>query len=592
MYEKLIQQLAECLRGNIVADEIYPLAFQLLAWVRASKLGRLAGGMAFNPAEPPRDAKHLFAVFSQIGSAGALGADSSAFVYVSPALQRLSPAQVIQALELLADANLKSPWAADSLTAMMSSGAGKGVMNLPNELTNLMAALVGVAPQMRVYLPFEQSFQLTAAVQACGASSYAETKTTWPSPWLINLLADTSVKVHVGDSIERPGFLGEGRLTQFDAGLSFPPLGVKYDSQLAARDLFGRFPEQTTSIAVLAVRHMLARTQGRAVIAVPNGVLFSPGAERALREDLLRNRQIEAVVGLPPALLSNAPLPFSLLVLNREKESDDIVFVDAVQDALFRKDGKGRAMLTGWEQVLSAVLSRADCTFSRVVPVADVLGNDAQLQVSRYCTTAIDSDLGAVLKKYPVRALAELVSFVRPLPTSTSEGDVTVMEVGPADFPDFGYALTPGRAVLIAQAALPKGRKQFLRPLDIAITIKGGVGKVAILPPEIDAGESSGWVVGQSCVVLRVDDEGIIDPRVLFSFLRSEVGQAQLKRIVSGASVPLILLRDLEKIKIPVPDRAEQDKTIEAFEKIVEIERLVANARDEQRKLSNAIWTV
>lgn len=92
--------------------------------------------------------------------------------------------------------------------------------------------------------------------------------------------------------------------------------------------------------------------------------------------------------------------------------------------------------------------------------------------------------------------------------------------------------------------------------------------------------------------MLRANDEGIIDPRVLFCFLRSEVGHAQLRRIVSGASVPLILLRDLEKTKTPVPDRAEQDKTIKAFEKIVEIERSVANARDEQRKLSNAIWTV
>jgi len=167
-----------------------------------------------------------------------------------------------------------------------------------------------------------------------------------------------------------------------------------------------------------------------------------------------------------------------------------------------------------------------------------------------------------------------------------------MMEVGPADFPDFGYAQTPGRAVLIAQAVLTKGRKQLLRPFDIAITIKGGVGKVAILPPEIDAVENSGWVVGQSCVVLRVDDEGIIDPRVLFSFLRSEFGQAQLKRIVSGASVPLILLRDLEKIKIPVPSRVEQDEAIKVFEKIVEIERLVASYRDEQQKLSNAIWTI
>ncbi len=592
MYEKLIQQLAQLLRGNIVSDEIYPLAFQLLAWVRASKLGRLTGEVTFNPAAPPRDARHLFAIFSQIGSAEVLGENSCAFAYVSPALQHLTPGQVVQALELLADANLESPWATGSLTASMTSGSGKGVMNLPTELTYLMVGLLDVAPQMRVYLPFEQSFQLTAAVQAQGASSYAEVKTTWPSPWLINLLSDTAIHGHVGDSLERPGFLKGGSLTKFDVGLSFPPLGVKYDLQLAERDLFERFPEQTASIAVLAVRHILARTRGRSVVAVPNGVLFSPGAERALRENLLIKKQIEAVVGLPPALLSNTALPFSLLVLNHERASDQVIFVDAAQDSLFRKDGKGRAVLTGWVQVLDAVLSGAECTFSRKVSTADVLDNDAQLQVSRYCTTAIDSDLGTVLQKYPVRMLAELVSFVRPLPTSPSEGDVRMMEVGPADFPDFGYAQTPGRAVLIAQAVLTKGRKQLLRPFDIAITIKGGVGKVAILPPEIDAVENSGWVVGQSCVVLRVDDEGIIDPRVLFSFLRSEFGQAQLKRIVSGASVPLILLRDLEKIKIPVPSRVEQDEAIKVFEKIVEIERLVASYRDEQQKLSNAIWTI
>ena len=101
-----------------------------------------------------------------------------------------------------------------------------------------------------------------------------------------------------------------------------------------------------------------------------------------------------------------------------------------------------------------------------------------------------------------------------------------MQEVGPADFPEYGYAQIPGREVFITEAAFAKGRKQFLRPFDIAITIKGSVGKVAIFPPEIDAGESAGWVAGQSCLVLRVDDGGIIDPRVLFSFLKSEIGQA------------------------------------------------------------------
>ena len=384
----------------------------------------------------------------------------------------------------------------------------------------------------------------------------------------------------------------DGRLAQFDVSLGFPPFGVKYDAQLAERDLFGRFPEQTGSIAVLAVRHILSRTKERAVVAVPNGLLFSPGAERSLREDLLTKRQIEAVIGLPAALLPNTALSFSLLVLNRKTTNDRIVFVDGSEESLFKKDGKGRAVLTGWEHIAALVLSGNEESFARIVPVDDVIKNDAQLQVTRYCKRSEDEAVEALLAKYRNRMLAELVTVLRPLPTSGSEGTVPVMEVGPADFPDFGYAHIPGREIRITEAALAKGKRQFLRPLDIAITIKGSVGKVAIFPPEINAGECAGWVAGQSCLVLRIEDKANIDPRVLFSFLKSEIGQAQLRQIVSGASVPLIQLRELEKIRIPIPEQIEQARTIETFEKIVEIERLVASSRNEQHNLSNAIWTI
>lgn len=592
MYERLMQHLTQILSGNMVPDEFYPVAFQLLAWVRASKLARLTGKQAFNPAEPPRDAKHLATIFSQIENSEALAADSGAFGYVSPALQQLSPGQMLQALELLGEANLNEAWPTDRLTAMMSSGAGKGFASLPSELSELMTMLARVEPSMKVYLPFEQSFQLTAAVQTQGAVTFSETKVAWPFPWLINLLSDTSAGIYVGDSLERPGFMEDGHLAKFDVSLSFPPFGVKYDPTLAERDLFGRFPEQTASIAVLAVRHILARTRGRAVIAVPNGLLFSPGAERSLREDLLVKRQIEAIIGLPAALLPNTALPFSLLVLNNEKSNGQIVFVDCSRENLFKKDGKGRAVLTGWQTIADAVLSSLEGDFSRVVSVDDVIKNDAQLQVTRYCKTVADEAIGSLLAKFPHRTLGELVSVVRPLPVSTTEGGVPAMEVGPADFPEFGYANFPGRVVHITTAALAKGSKHFVQAFDIAITVKGSVGKVAIFPPEIDAGESAGWLAGQSCLVLRINDKNIIDPRVLFSFLRSEIGQSQLRQIVSGASVPLIQLRELEKIGIPVPDRLEQKKTIEDFERIVQIEQLVASSRDEQRKLSNSIWTL
>ena len=166
MYGKLIQQLAQILRGSMVQDELYPVIFQLLAWVRVSKLKRLKGHLAFNPVEPPKDTKHLTHIFNLIGNSEVLGSDSNAFIYVSPALQHLSPGQLLQALEVLADANLNEAWAADDLTDTMSNGAGKWFANLPTELTWLMATLAKVETSMKVYLPFEQSFQLTAAVQA------------------------------------------------------------------------------------------------------------------------------------------------------------------------------------------------------------------------------------------------------------------------------------------------------------------------------------------------------------------------------------------------------------------------------------------
>lgn len=592
MYEKLISQIAQLLRGNMVADEFLPLALQLVAWVRTSKLGYIPVELAFNPNEVPKDAKRLTIFFQKIGESSVLGANSAAFSYVSPALQHLSAGQLIQSLELLAEANLDEPWPADSLIATMNGGLGRWFWGLPTELTNLMATLARIERRARVYLPFEQSLQLTAMAQELGAVTFSETKMAWPFPWLINLLSDTSADIYVGDSLERPGFLDGGRLTQFDLSLAFPPLGGRYNSTLVEHDRFERFPEQTNSIAVLAVRHMLARTLRRVVVAVPNGLFFSPGAERSLREDLLAKRQIEAVIALPPALLAGTALPFSLLVLRIDQPCERIVFVDGCHETLFSKDGKGRATLSGWERIAESVIDQIDSPTSKVVLAGDVLANDAQLQVARYCKTSDTEAVETLLSTFPNRSLGELVSFVRPIPLSQSDGAVSVLEIGPADFPEYGYAVNPGREIKVSELAVAKGAKQFLRPLDIAIAIKGSVGRVAIFPVEMPEAGDARWVVGQSCLVLRVHDVGIIDHRVLFCFLKSQIGQIQLRQIVSGAAVPLIQLRELEKIRIPVPHKAAQAETIEAFEKIVEIEHQVANSRNEQRRLSNSIWSI
>jgi type I restriction enzyme M protein len=590
MYERLLQQLINICR--IGSDEFLPFALQLIAWLRISKHGQLQRELAFNPDNAPRDAKHIALIFHKIGESQSLGINNSAFSYVSPIIQHLSSGQLLQSLELISSSNLEEPWPEDNLIRTIGPRLGRGIIDLPQELIDLMISLAEIQSDERVYIPFEQSFQLTGFVHQVSHLTYSETPLAGPFPWLINLLADLDSHIYVGDSLEKPGFLDEGRLSKFDVSIAFPPFGVRYDASLTELDRFGRFPEHTSAIAVLAVRHLLARTNGRIVVAVPNSLLFSPGAERSLREDLLNKRKIEAVIALPAALLAGTAIQFSILVLRQDSPCEKIIFVDGCNETLYIKDGKGRATLSGWQPIAEAALKCITGPISRAVLASEVLKNDSQLQVSRYCKTSDDEAVDLLLKRFPTKALGELVTFVRPIPPSPQDGTVQAFEVGPADFPAYGYAMNPGREVKLSEINLARGVKQFLRPLDIAVAIKGSIGKVAIFPPKIPEETHDKWIVGQSCIVLRVNDKDIIDPRVIFSFFKSEAGQIQLKKIVSEASVPLIQLRELEKITIPVPDRVIQEEVIRAFEKTVEIEHAIANFRDEQHRLNSAIWKI
>lgn len=590
MYEKIVWQINNILRSSVGSDEFIPLILQLMAWIRLSRLRRITGTFAFNADDISGEAKQLGSIFQGIAESGELGQEAAAFAYASPALQHISAGQLIQILELLATCNLDAPWPIDELLNIINDRHPREQLSLPNEVIKLMVELAKLSPKQQVYIPFEHSFQLTAAAQTADTVTHTETAATSALPWLIKLLAELNTNIHIGDSIEKPGFLDDGHLTKFKTSIAFPPMGVRYEPSLSTHDTFNRFPEKTSAIGVLSVRHLLSRTNGRIVVAVPNGLLFSPGAERALREDLLEHQRIETVITLPPALLAGSALQFSLLVIRTDIQCEDIVFIDGYRESFYVKDGKGRATLSGWPQLAQLALTPNNGPNSSIVPTKEVLANDAQLQASRYCKSPDSIALEKLLNNYQTRELHKLVNFVRPFPPASQDGIVTVSELGPADFPEFGYALTPGREIRLSEQILAKGNKQFLRPLDIVLAIKGSVGKIAILPPELPYCNTEEWVPGQSCLVLRVKDKSMIDPRVIFSFLKSDAGQMQLKQLISGASVPLIQLRELEKMKIPVPDKELQNEAISDFERIVEIEQKVTHARNEQRNLNNSVW--
>jgi type I restriction enzyme M protein len=78
--------------------------------------------------------------------------------------------------------------------------------------------------------------------------------------------------------------------------------------------------------------HMLASihpTHGKAVALVTQGVLFRGGVEGEIRENVIENNLLEAVIALPAGLLYGTSLQVAVLIFKYGKETTDVLFVDA-----------------------------------------------------------------------------------------------------------------------------------------------------------------------------------------------------------------------------------------------------------------------
>src|SRR5690606_28659587 len=79
--------------------------------------------------------------------------------------------------------------------------------------------------------------------------------------------------------------------------------------------------------------------EGRVGVIVPHGVLFRGGAEGKIRQKLIEENVLDAVIGLPENLFFGTGIPAAILIFDRSREAggenserEDIMFIDASRD--------------------------------------------------------------------------------------------------------------------------------------------------------------------------------------------------------------------------------------------------------------------
>ncbi|MBI2783098.1 MAG: N-6 DNA methylase [Gammaproteobacteria bacterium] len=587
MNNKIITALMDVMQGTEDLPASHERALQILAWTSLGERREIGQDLSPEVALDADDT-HLSEMIEALANQNSVCRHAfSSLLTLKKHLFIPLRAGLRQCLKMQSQGLLLGLGAADLAVPGLSRWDDFG---MPPEVADL---LMGLEPDLgqSIYVAWDGSGQLTARALKKGARVHSDIQMAPAIACLSGLIVGGQLTVEHTDPIRMPGSVAHGKLTKFDSAIAFPPIGLRYEPETAERDLFERFPEKTTLSSVLSLRHLMAVAKSRVLVCVPNGFLFGTNADYELRKSLVEKGQLRAVIALPPGLLASASIGISMLVISPQGGQRTVRMVNADDDRFRRMTSKTRSQLTRVDAIIDATNGRPDDTLARDVPIVEITANDYQLQVARYLIPVEQKRVLALLDNAELVSLGDQTEIIRP-PVVKSKGKTSVLlrEIGVADLPSYGYIEQPQKRIEVDEEVAKKLGRHHLQPLDIVLTIKGSVGKVGLVPDSLKTSDLP-WVVGQSSVALRMTSPHI-NPKALFMLLRSGLGQALMKGIVSAGTMSFIQTRELEAMAVPVPSMAEQAVAAEVLEKEACLQREIRGLQTQLAQLSQALWSV
>lgn len=289
------------------------------------------------------------------------------------------------------------------LIGRFAAGAGKkaGEFYTPPEVSTLLARLLKPKLGDRICDPACGSGSLLIKVgRQVGSDDFhlagqESNGSTWALCKMNMFLHGVdSGRIEWCDTITNPKLIEDDNLQRFNIVVANPPFSLdKWGQDFAATDRYHRFsrglpPKSRGDYAFIS--HMVEiaiHGDGRVGVVVPHGVLFRGGQEGIIRQKLIDENLIEAVIGLPPNLFYGTGIPAAILLLNKAKRTKDILFIDASREF---EDGTNQNRLR--EQDIDKIVRtyevfRTVKKYAYRAKLDEVRENDCNLNIPRYVDT-------------------------------------------------------------------------------------------------------------------------------------------------------------------------------------------------------------
>jgi len=176
----------------------------------------------------------------------------------------------------------------------------------------------------------------------------------------------------------------------FDAVMANPPYSLKWDNTNREDDprfKFGVAPKSKADYAFL--QHCLyhLKHDGRMAIVLPHGVLFRGGTEGKIRKNLLDEHNISAIIGLPEKIFTNTGIPTIIMVLEKNRSNDDVLFIDASK-GFEKQKNNNKLRPEDIDLIVETYLKRKDVDkYAHVASLKEIKENDYNLNIPRYVDT-------------------------------------------------------------------------------------------------------------------------------------------------------------------------------------------------------------
>ena len=218
---------------------------------------------------------------------------------------------------------------------------------------------------------------------------------------LLHGVKDTEFEIFHGDTLlnewEIMRELNPAKKPSFDAIVANAPFSLRWEpTEALANDVrfksHGLAPKSAADFAFLLHGFHYLKDEGVMAIILPHGVLFRGGAEERIRTKLLKDGNIDTVIGLPANLFYSTGIPVCILVLKKCKKPNDVLFINAAEH--FEKGKKQNQLKPEHiQKIIETYQNRTEePRYSRRVEMTEIEKNDFNLNISRYISTAVSEE--------------------------------------------------------------------------------------------------------------------------------------------------------------------------------------------------------